>query len=251
MEIIEGKTLVDLLNDKLTLEERGLMFTIIMMRDKDPVLTEAKVKAKFSTIKYRHVYMRLHEAKLIKWSGYEKSRKIINKKTNVDPKVVEIMKFMNNLYGRNFKLDQVGVRARLDEHYDIEEIKLVIANRYEEWKDNEVMQVHLNPGTIFRPSKFEKYYEEATRTRVGESIVSAEKMNIKNGDVITLKMAQQFLDDSVYKIKTFRLDYNGSRAGIGMIGNRYGKDIKKSMKIQANTIKSGGQLEYEYVYLTK
>ena len=126
----------------------------------------------------------------------------------------------------------------------VEDVKAVVANRYLEWKDDAVMSKHLNPNTIFRPSKFDKYVEEALRTKVGKRLLVAEQIDLNEGDDITLDMINNILDKDVYSIKTYDLDSNGKRITSGMSSKVYGKDLKKMLKAQAG--KSFKENEYIY-----
>ena len=154
---------------------------------------------------------------------------------------------MNKLYRRKFNPDSEStinnLRNRLEKH-SLEDIKKVIANRYSEWKDDTTMQRHLNPTTIFRPSKFDKYLEEALRTRVGESFVAANNINLKDGDEITLEIANTFIDKDTYNIKIYQVDGDGNRRANGLSATRYGKDIKKAILLQQRS----EILEYRYYY---
>ena len=236
----------DLLNDKLSVVQRGLLITILLVKDTKPEYTLAKLK---STIKIKEFYQDLiilHKAEYIEWSGYSAAIKSESKKLD-DPKVEEVITFMNKLYGRNFKADSLyatkELRVRLTEN-SVEDVKAVVANRYVEWKDDAVMSKHLNPSTIFRPSKFDKYVEEALRTRAGQSLLKAEQINLNQGDEITLSMKENILDKDVYTIKTYDLDNAGNRIGSGMLSKVYGKDLVKMLKAQSlRSVK-----ENEYIY---
>ena len=107
----------------------------------------------------------MHKNKFIEWSGYKKTSQLI-KQELITPDVRECIIFFNLLCKRNFDFTSLettkSLRNRLLDH-SVEDIKLVISNRYIAWKDDSTMSPHLNPTTIFRPSKFPKYLEEALR----------------------------------------------------------------------------------------
>ena len=53
------------------------------------------------------------------------------------------------------------INGRLSEGYTVSELKMVIDNRCEKWLNDEKMNEYLRPSTIFRPSNFEAYYNDA------------------------------------------------------------------------------------------
>ena len=243
----------EILNDDISLIERGILITIILLKDSDPKITLAKckVKIKFQTV--RQQLINLHEMGYIEWSGYKAAIKAEQEKElNVD--LINIIDFMNSLYGREFdvrsKSSTTNLLNRMKEH-TVEDIKLVISNRYIVWSGDKVMEKHLNPTTIFRPSKFDKYLEEARRTKQGESIVEVYKNNLKDGDEITSKVASVFTDDLMYCITTYRINTKGDQIGSGTVSNESGKSIKSTLKFQDNEIDQGGQKEFTYRYKAK
>lgn len=231
--IINITKIKDLLNSKLTVMQRGLLITILLVKDTKPEYTLAKLKSEIKIKEFYQDLITLHEAEYIVWSGYAAAKRSLNEKD--DPNVAEVIVFMNKLYGRNFNPDSKyatkGLRERLTEH-SVQDIKAVVANRYVEWKDDAVMEKHLNPTTIFRPSKFDKYIEEAKRTNKGESLLLADKINLTHGTEIEFSMSEYLLDKDVYAIKTYDLDKTGNRLGGGMFSKVYGKDLKKMLKAQ-------------------
>lgn len=239
----------NLLDEKLTMSQRGLMVTILLLKDPDPKITLAKVKAKVKMSEVKEDLMTLHKAGYIKWSGYNNAIKALDKKKS-NPDVEEVILFMNELYGRKFSptSEQAtkALRERLKE-YDKEAIKEVVANRWMVWKDDSVMEKHLNPQTIFRPSKFEKYFEEVSRTREGASLVNAKRIDLKEGQQITYELAQQLIDDDVYGIKTYSIT-GGKRSVTGSVQKLYGANLKQLLKIQNNRLKRGDQEEFHYLY---
>ena len=238
-----------LLNEKLSLIERGILITILLCKDTDKRITLAKfkTKCKMSTIKQELV--NLQDGGYIKWSGYRTAAKSLGElKSN--PDVLDVISFMNGLYQRDFDpksaSSTTNLKNRLKE-YSVDDIKLVIANRYKVWNGNPVMESNLNPGTIFRPSKFIKYIEEARRTRIGESFIAAKNVDLANGDEITSKVVESFINNDTYNIKIYQTDGEGNKRGIGVGATRYGKDIKKMFKLQKlNSIRT-----HRYYYVQK
>lgn len=134
------KNITDILDDKISLTQRGILITLLLLKDDDPKLTLAKFKAKTKMAKIKEPLIKLHEGKYIEWSGYKNALKNTNK-GRFSQDLREVVTFMNNLYKRNFNPDSestvTNLRNRLQEH-DIETIKKVVANRYELWKNDDL-----------------------------------------------------------------------------------------------------------------
>lgn len=247
------KNMSQLLDESLTLVERGLLVTILLLRDNDPKLTLAKVKAKVRVNEVKKELVNLNEKGYIKWSGYKQAVKSLEEQ-GLNPQVLEVVTFMNNLYKTKFdpssKSTTVNLINRLQEH-SVEDVKKVVANRYSVWKEDPVMNVHLNPTTIFRPSKFDKYLEEVNRTQEGERFLQAVKTDLKGGDEITFDIAMKLVDSEVYILQVYNLDREGKRFGNGTESIKYGKDIKRALTIRENTIKHEQFKEFEYIYKPK
>jgi uncharacterized phage protein (TIGR02220 family) len=76
---------------------------------------------------------------------------------------IEILNYLNEVTGKHFKAIKSNLKpisARFKDGYTLEEMKEVIMVKTLEWKNNEVMAVHLCPTTLFRPSNFEKYVNQ-------------------------------------------------------------------------------------------
>lgn len=247
---INIKSIQDILNDKLSITQRGLLITILLVKDTKPEFTLAKLKSSIKIKEYYQDLISLHQDGYIVWSGYEAAKKSLTKKLD-DPKVEEVINFMNKLYKRNFKANSLyatrDLRVRLTEN-SLDDVLKVVANRYAEWKDDAVMEKHLNPTTIFRPSKFDKYLEESLRTKVGASFVLAKQLNLNQGDEITFKMSGNILEKDVYTIKTYDLDNSGNRITSGMLSKVYGSNLIKMLKAQNNRLDRGDSKEFEYIY---
>jgi len=243
------KSVSQILDSKISIEQRGLLITALLCKDVNPKITLAKFKVYTDLKRYKLDMIFLHENKLLSWSGYKLAKKSVLKDLN-SKDVNNIIDFMNTLYKRNFNANTYTeiVNKRLSEH-TIEEIKLVIANRYEEWKDDSVMEKHLNPTTIFRKSKFDKYFEEANRTRIGSGIVSVKAIDLKNGDVLNVGNTNDFVDGDLYKVK--RHLYNNGFSKNGVSQTFLGKELKKTIKIQNNIEISGGDKEFLFTFVEK
>jgi len=245
---IKINSIQDILKTDLSLEERGILITILLVQEKDSKKTLAKFKTKVKMSEITTTLIRLQNQHLIEWSGYEAAVKRTNKK-GVTKEAEEVIEFMNKLYGTKFKPEsktaRVNIENRLHE-FSIEECKIVVANRWSEWRFSSVMKQHLNPHTIFRPSKFEKYLEEANRSKQGVGFVKADSVDLKPGQEITYDVSKTLIDDDIYVIRIFSTEY-GKTLGAGREFRKRGKDIKLSLKV-ANNNKS---TEEKYIYTGK
>ena len=243
-------SIADLLDDKLTIKQRGLLITILLIKDIKPKFTLAKLKTLIKIKEYHQDLISLHEAKFITWSGYRSAKNAKAQELD-NPKIEDVMSFMNGLLVRNFnpksQATTKDLRVRLEDH-SVEDIKKVIANRYAEWKDSEKMSKHLNPTTLFRASNFEKYLEEANRTKIGQGFVSANRMDLKGGDELLFSMNDNILDKDVYSIKTYDIDPKGNRISSGMASKVYGSTLKQMLKAENNKIQKGFVKEFLYIY---
>ena len=247
---IKINNIKELLDSNLSLTQRGLLVTILLVKDTKPEYTLAKLKAEVKLKEYYQELIALQDRGYIEWSGYKAAKDSLRNK-EAQPDVVEVIEFMNQLYGRNFKADSdyaaKGLKERLKD-YSVDQIKLVVANRYEEWNGDAVMEKHLNPTTIFRPSKFEKYIEEAERTRKGLSLLKINKAGLEHGQEIAFDFITHIVDKDVYSIKTYDVDPQGNRVTSGMSSNVYGRDLIKMLKNQQQRVERGDAREQIYIY---
>jgi uncharacterized phage protein (TIGR02220 family) len=240
--IILKKDIKNLLSKNLSVEQRGLMITALLCIEKIPAFTEAKFKIFVDYKKFSDDLIYLHEQGFINWDKY-KYYKGKQAKQKEDPKIIEIIAFMNQLYGRSFDSEKEGTVSNLRpllKEYSIDDIKLVVANRYEEWKDETKMQNHLNPSTVFRKKLFEKYLEIANRTQKGSGITKAILIGLKEGDSINGSNVSDFSDNDLYSFKTYLTDSNGDKKGNGKADTKIGSDLKKMVNVQENLIKMTG-----------
>ena len=241
---------------ELSVHQRGLLLTIFACSQQSPNYVLAACKHEINFAKNVADLCELHERSFIEWSGYTKAKKSLEKKTKKeenDPNVREAVVFMNTVFKRKFNPEGKNLtllQAVFNEGYTLEQVKKVIANRYEEWKDDPVSKKWLNTATPFRKKMFPVYLEEAERTRKGESHLAAQAINLQDGDEVTGKVAETFTDKDTYKIKVYRTDSNSEIRGTGTIAIRYGKDIKRALRIEDDKEKFDGFREYRYFYKT-
>lgn len=72
----------------------------------------------------------------------------------------QILAYLNELAGKRFKPIKSNISpiiARLKDGYTIQELKEIVQVKTLDWKNNEVMNQHLCPTTLFRPSNTDKY----------------------------------------------------------------------------------------------
>lgn len=76
---------------------------------------------------------------------------------------IEILNLLNELAGKRFKpikSNLTPIIARLKDGYTVQELKEIVQVKTLEWKNNEVMNAHLCPTTLFRPSNTDKYINQ-------------------------------------------------------------------------------------------
>lgn len=75
----------------------------------------------------------------------------------------EAMDYYNRVCGRNRTLTETSRKSlsRILHKYSIEDVKAVIKLKYNDWQDDDKMSKYLVPDTIFRPSNFDRYVQDA------------------------------------------------------------------------------------------
>ncbi|EFA25810.1 conserved phage C-terminal domain-containing protein [Pediococcus acidilactici] len=75
-----------------------------------------------------------------------------------------LISYLNEKSGRAFHNTEANrklIKARLNDGFTKKDFKLVIDYKSTEWKDNKDMQKYLRPNTLFAPSHFDDYLNEA------------------------------------------------------------------------------------------
>lgn len=76
-----------------------------------------------------------------------------------------VIDYLNNKLGTKYKYSNTRTKAyvkqRISEGFRIEDFYVVINTKYDEWISNPEFAKYLNPETLFRPSNFEKYLNQA------------------------------------------------------------------------------------------
>lgn len=88
------------------------------------------------------------------------------KNDGTDDKVTEIVAYLNEVCGTNYRATsaqtQKNINGRLSEGFTVDDFKLVIDAKAQEWKGTD-MEQYLRPDTLFRPTKFESYVNYAKK----------------------------------------------------------------------------------------
>lgn len=80
-------------------------------------------------------------------------------------KAVEIIDYLNEKAGKRFshktKETAKHINARLKDGYTVDDFKRVIDNRVMKWARDKKMKEYIRPDTLFTPTNFEKYFNDA------------------------------------------------------------------------------------------
>lgn len=85
-----------------------------------------------------------------------------DKKPTVD--FAALINYLNKKSGRSFHNTETNrklIKARLNDGFTKKDFQIVIAYKSAEWKDNPDMSKYLRPSTLFSPSHFDNYLNEA------------------------------------------------------------------------------------------
>ena len=91
---------------------------------------------------------------------------------NMLPEIKEIIQYLNDVCGTRYRYQTKGtqehINARLKEGYTVDDFKLVIDKKFEEWHGTD-MEKFLRPETLFA-GKFESYLNQKISTKQEESV---------------------------------------------------------------------------------
>ncbi len=90
----------------------------------------------------------------------EQKKEVKNKSKELGPIQKEVLDYFNEVTGRKFKTPK-GLASLLKEGYTVDQIKAVILFQSKKWMGDAEMQQYLRPSTLFRPSNFEGYLNNA------------------------------------------------------------------------------------------
>ncbi|WP_427034013.1 conserved phage C-terminal domain-containing protein [Enterobacter hormaechei] len=89
----------------------------------------------------------------------------VNQVDLITGQAVLILNHLNDVTGKTFRKGKSSldnIRARLRENFTHDELLLVIDYKHEQWKYTKYYE-HMQPTTLFRPTKFEGYLQNALR----------------------------------------------------------------------------------------
>lgn len=89
----------------------------------------------------------------------------VNQVDLITGQAVLILNHLNDVTGKTFRKGKSSldnIRARLRENFTRDELLLVIDYKHEQWKDTKYYE-NMQPTTLFRPTKFEGYLQNALR----------------------------------------------------------------------------------------
>ena len=89
--------------------------------------------------------------------------------SQVESDVDEVIDYLNTKTKSNFrkttKAYRKAIKARLNEGYSLNDLKAVIDSRMDKWGNDAEMREYLRPQTLFAPSHFDAYLNEANKPR--------------------------------------------------------------------------------------
>lgn len=92
----------------------------------------------------------------------QNSTTVINQKPktiNHSKDIADLREYLNTVSGRKFK-NMGNLEARLKEGHSVDDVKQVIDYKVEDWQGTD-MAKFIRPATLFQPSKFEGYLNDA------------------------------------------------------------------------------------------
>jgi uncharacterized phage protein (TIGR02220 family) len=84
---------------------------------------------------------------------------------NLESDTRAVLTHLNEKLGTRYRITGPGakfIHARLADGFTVEECKRVVDNKILQWRGKADMAQYLRPETLFRPTKFEAYVNEAT-----------------------------------------------------------------------------------------
>ena len=132
-------------------------------------ITESDTKKTLITIVNYDLYQGTGDAKTTEnkhENDTKQTQKHTQKHTNNNIPIVEIVDYLNQKAGKNFKPStkktQTLIKARWNEGFRLEDFQKVIDVKASQWKGDAKMDRYLRPETLFSP-KFESYLNEAPK----------------------------------------------------------------------------------------
>jgi len=97
------------------------------------------------------------------------NNKKTTKKNGFKSQAVEIINFLNEKADRSYRPVQTNldlIIARLEEGFEVQDFKCVIARKVRDWGSDEKMAKFLRPATLFNKTKFAQYSGEGNHSGV-------------------------------------------------------------------------------------
>jgi len=104
------------------------------------------------------------------------------KKKEFEKEILEILAYLNEQTGKDHRPTEANctiIRARLREGSSVEECKLVIDNKVDQWKGDPKMDMYLRPITLFNKSKFDGYRNAKPQGNGVKTVGSAKRRQLE------------------------------------------------------------------------
>jgi uncharacterized phage protein (TIGR02220 family) len=114
-----------------------------------------------------------------------------------------VLQYLNEVAGRSFQIIENNlkhIRARLAEGYDQEQLKRIIEIKTTQWKDSVEFSKYLNPETLFRPRKIEKYWQEVVQAQLNPDKYKEHYEKANTGSQQSLTSINQSANDAVDRV---------------------------------------------------
>ncbi|MCP5005773.1 MAG: hypothetical protein GY941_17825 [Planctomycetes bacterium] len=85
----------------------------------------------------------------------------VKNEKNVKEVIAHLNLVVNAKYKHTTKSHYQNISARLDDGYSVDDLKLVINSKANEWLNDKTMAQYLRPSTLFQASKFQGYLTSA------------------------------------------------------------------------------------------
>lgn len=116
----------------------------------------------------------------------ETNKPINNNKDPLCQNAFDCLDYFNQVTGSKLKKDTKShienITARLRDGYSVDDIKLVISYKYQEWKGDPKMMQYIRPSTLFQTGKFNGYLM-AAKTNATKPSFNLSEQNYVSGDL--------------------------------------------------------------------
>lgn len=212
---------------RLTDTQLGLYFRIcVYATNEDPEINYAVCKTKikgFTSAETTNNIINLVNAGFIN-SNIEPVAVCAKTEAEID----EVIHYFNEVTNGSAKVDTKSYRKTIDarlQEYSVDDCKIVIANRNERWANDASMSKYLRISTLFKPTKFPTYLEDAKTTGIGMAKAQEAKIDIKEGDVLTKENTEALHEEVYYNVRVQQ-----GFSNVFNLEKRNGKAIKATMR---------------------